>query len=113
VNQNSGTARSADGKLDSQAGRVTALDDLAKQFVSGADFAGLLTKAEAAAKSLPESDAFSGKVYLKVMSSIKEKGTSFVPTEITRIERLMQGSITGEKADEFTKRKNILNAFSN
>jgi len=113
VNQNSGTARSADGKLDSQAGRVSALDDLAKQFVSGADFAGLLKKAEAAAKSLPESDSFSGKVYLKVMSSIKEKGTGFVATEITRIERLMQGSITGEKADEFTKRKNILNAFSN
>jgi len=112
VNLHSGTARSVDGKLDSNAGRVSALDDLAKQFVSGADFAGLLKKAEEAAKGLSAKDSFSGKVYLKVMSSIKEKGVGFVATEVTRIERLMQGSITGEKLDEFTKRTNILHAFS-
>jgi len=113
INHNANTKRTNDGTLDATAGRVATLDDLAKKFVSsGANHDSILKEAEEAAKSLSGDEATSAKIYLKVMSSIKEKGNDFVSTETQRVDKLMKGSVSLNKADEFTKRKNILSSFS-
>lgn len=54
----------------------------------------------------------SAKVYLKLFSTIKEKGTEFISAETQRLDKMLQGSIAANKADEFAKRKNILSSFN-
>jgi protein disulfide-isomerase A6 len=113
INNKANTKRTADGSLDALAGRVSALDDLAKKFVAaGANLESLIKEAEEAAKSLIGEDSTAAKIYLKIMSSIKEKGKEFVATEVARVEKMLKGSVSLNKADEFAKRKNILSAFS-
>jgi len=110
INEKAGTRRSADGKLDSQAGRIASLDEIASKFVAdGADMAALLK--QAASLSFTGAEEWSAKVYVKVMESIKSKGEEFVTTEFQRISKLMEGSVSAKKVDEFTMRQNILNAF--
>jgi len=112
INQKAGTNRKADGKLGDQAGRVAAFDELAKQFVAtGADHKSLLKQAEAAVKGLAAADAKNAQYYVKFMTQI-QKDSEFVSKETARLDRMLSGSISGSKADEFTVRKNILNAFS-
>jgi hypothetical protein len=49
-----------------------------------------------------------GKVYLKVLKSIIEKGDGYVKKEADRLSRLLSGSVNPNKVDEFTVKKNIL-----
>jgi len=112
INQKAGTQRKADGRLSDQAGRVAALDEIAKQFVaSGADQKALLKEAEAAVKGLSGADEKNGQFYVKFMAQI-QKDKEFVSKESARLDRMLSGSISPSKADEFTLRKNILSAFS-
>jgi triosephosphate isomerase len=46
------------------------------------------------------------------MKKIKERGNEFVSNEVSRIERLLGGSVSTNKADEFMKRKNVLEQFT-
>jgi protein disulfide-isomerase A6 len=114
INSKANTRRTVDGTLDATAGRIAALDELVKEFLSAVGDARstVVKRAEEAAKALTGDDSFAGKVYTKVMSSIVEKGKDFVATEIQRIEKLLKGSISNTKLDELIKRKNILSAFS-
>lgn len=114
INGKTGSKRTADGKLDASAGRVGQLDELASKFV-GADKAeqsSLLKKAEDVAIGLTGDESTSGKVYTKIMQSIIEKGADYISSESQRVDRMLQGTLTPVKSDEFSKRKNILGAFS-
>jgi len=109
INEKANTRRTVDGNLDSTAGTVPALSEIARKFVStGANRAALLKEAEAAVATLTGDDQASGKVYLKYFSLVNEKGIDFATTETARIEKLLKGSVAAAKADDFTKKKNIL-----
>jgi len=110
MNRKAGTTRTQDGKLDSTAGRHTLLDSIAEKFLTG-DQKALLVEAEEAVKTLAGDALAIGKIYAKYMSTIVEKGKEWVETEVQRLERLSSGSVTPAKADDLTRRKNILSAF--
>jgi len=111
INEKAGTQRSSEGKLAADAGRVSALDAIASTFLSG-DKKSLLSKAEDAVKALSdEAHAAAGKIYVKYMQTIVEKGNEWVATEVQRLERMLSGSVAPSKVDEFTRRKNILSSF--
>jgi len=112
INGKTGSHRTANGNLDETAGKIASLDELAQKFATkGADHASLLKQAESAVKGLSGDEAVSGKIYVKVMSSIQEKGIDFVNSETARLDKLLKGSVSAAKSDEFTKRKNILQSF--
>jgi len=110
INAKAGTKRTASGKLLDSAGRVDSLDALASQFAAG-NKAQLLQEAEKVAKSLSGDEKKNGEYYTKVMGLIQSKGADFVDTEITRLNKLMEGSVAPAKVDEFTVKQNILKAF--
>jgi len=111
LNEKAGTDRSADGKLGAQSGRHQILDAIASAFLTG-DQKELLVKAEEAVKELTGDAVNAGKIYVKYMQTIAEKGKDWIATEVERIERMMSGTVTPAKMDDFTRRKNILNSFS-
>jgi len=111
LNQKTGTTRTAEGRLDATAGRHAEFDALVATFFGSEDKKGLVTKAEDLVKSLSGDALASGKMYVKYMSTVLEKGKDWVVSEVQRLERMASGSISSTKLDEFTKRKNILSAF--
>jgi len=112
INGKTGSTRDENGKLDSNAGRHSVFDTIAATFHSG-DQKSLIAQAEAALKDLTGEALNSGKVYLKYMQTIAEKGKDWAKTEIDRIEKVISGSVSPKKYDEFTKKKNILSSFNN
>jgi len=111
INGKTGARRNEDGSLDQTAGRVSGLDELVQKFVAATDRSVLLKEAESLVATLTGKDALNGKVYLKVMSTIVEKGIEFVGTEIARVEKLLKGSLSPAKSDELGQRRNILSSF--
>jgi len=107
INRNAGTSRDKNGNLGSDAGRIAKLDEIARKiFADGADKAALVKEAEQYVATVP--DSVDAKYYLKIFTT----GTKdFVASETARIDRMLQGSLTAKKKDEFTKKKNILAAF--
>ncbi|KAG8485210.1 hypothetical protein CXB51_021276 [Gossypium anomalum] len=53
-----------------------------------------------------------GKIYLKAAKSCLEKGADYPKKEIERLQRILDQSISPEKADELTLKKNILSTFA-
>jgi len=113
INEHSGTARNAQGRLGETAGRIPALDALAARFVeAGADQAAVVAEAEAFAKDLTGNDAKSAAFYLKAFGSVQKRGQEHVSAETARLDRLLEGSVSPAKVDEFTVRKNIISSFA-
>jgi len=112
INQQAGTKRLANGRLDSTAGRFGPLDEIAAKFVSSTNQDSLIKQAEAVVDTLTAVDKEIAKYYTKFMSVIKTKGKAFLESEPSRLEKLLAGNVTPAKADEFTIRKNILAAFT-
>jgi protein disulfide-isomerase A6 len=113
VDNRCGLQRAIDGRLKETAGRNTELDVLVAQFKVAPEKAPLIKQAkELAEKLLPEAEAKRAKYYAKVMEAIVEKGEGFVAAEKTRIDSMLAGtSLSESKIEEFTVRRNILNAF--
>jgi len=110
VNKEAGTRRLETGRYDGTVGRVDSLDELAKKFVSNKDAReNIATQAEKEAENLGDQNAV---WYGKFMRVILKKGDDWVEKEKTRIEGLLEGgAVSDEKIDEFTVRKNVLQAF--
>eukprot|EP00455_Lapot_gusevi_P049416 TRINITY_DN6_c0_g2_i1.p1 TRINITY_DN6_c0_g2~~TRINITY_DN6_c0_g2_i1.p1 ORF type:complete len:356 (+),score=167.06 TRINITY_DN6_c0_g2_i1:49-1116(+) len=113
-NQKSGTQRTVGGGVTAEAGRVAALDELAKRFVSDASSrSSTLAEAETIAKSLDEKQAAAGKYYLLCMKRIAERGAAYTETEKARLQKVIDsGSVNNAKKLQFLKNINILNSFS-
>jgi len=112
INNKAGTQRTASGSLSEKAGRLEAFDTIASKYVAaGADTAALLKEAQSLVKDLAGKDLTNGKYYVKVMEVLQSKGKAFLESEPTRLEKLLGGTVTPVKADEFSTRKNILAAF--
>ncbi|EAL69370.1 protein disulfide isomerase [Dictyostelium discoideum AX4] len=113
INKQAGVNRVKGGKLAVGAGRVEQLDTIATEFIAAAAEVRkeLVKKAQTVVDSLPEELRTEGSYYVKVMKTIAEKSIDFVTTEIARITKLVSGSMSGKKADEFAKKLNILESF--
>lgn len=111
LNEQLATFRTTSGGLTEKAGRNENLDKLARHFMISDDKPSVLAEA----KQLVEGSASlsgSGKVYVKIMESIIEKGISFITTEKERVNRMLStGSLAPQKVDDFTKRLNVLAQF--
>jgi protein disulfide-isomerase-like protein len=111
INEHSGTHRTPDGTLDTLAGRIASLDEIAAKFLSG-DHAALLKQATKIIGELEAADLLHGKVYSRIFEKVKAEGKNFITSELARLTRLIESPSTGpSKIDEFTVRKNILSAF--
>jgi protein disulfide-isomerase A6 len=113
INQEAGTKRTIEGRLDETAGRTPTLDEIAKQFLSGADKrADLIKAAETAIATLTGSESEWAQFYLKYMKAISSKGNDFVTTEKERLTKMLGGgNLASNKLDEFVIRQNILSQF--
>jgi len=110
INKEAGARRLESGRYDETVGRVSALDELAKKFISSPnEREAIATQAENEAESSGDPHA---SWYGKFMKVIVKKGDDWVAKEKARLDGLLEGgALTGEKIDEFTVRKNVLQAF--
>eukprot|EP00010_Vexillifera_abyssalis_P006461 CAMPEP_0201547286 /NCGR_PEP_ID=MMETSP0173_2-20130828/3746_1 /ASSEMBLY_ACC=CAM_ASM_000268 /TAXON_ID=218659 /ORGANISM="Vexillifera sp., Strain DIVA3 564/2" /LENGTH=315 /DNA_ID=CAMNT_0047956285 /DNA_START=170 /DNA_END=1114 /DNA_ORIENTATION=- len=115
VNTQSGTKRLADGSLNSSAGRIQALDDIATRFMQAMgdqNAQEALIQEAALLKFENAAQAFSAKVYFRAMDKIFQEGESYLSKETSRLQRMLDtGSISSKKADQFQQRINILESF--
>jgi len=110
MNRNAGTKRTPEGKLDNTAGRHLELDALVAKFFTD-DQKSIIASAEEIVKTLSGDALAIGKMYVKYMTTIVEKGKDWIETEVARLERMASNHVTPAKLDDFTRRKNILSAF--
>lgn len=66
-----------------------------------------------AVQRLPTYRKSTGDYYVKIMKKIVNDGDDFVADEISRLQKLIFGSVSLTLKDEMTKRRNILHHFSN
>lgn len=113
INEKVGTARNVDGGLLPIAGRVAALDEIAKQYLSdSADRQALASEAKAAAAGLTGSAKNDAELYFKAMAKIDEKGSAYVAKEIARLDGMIKGDVSAAKKTSFQVRRNVLQAFA-
>jgi len=111
INEKAGTKRSESGRLEETVGRVSSLDDLASTFLSS-DKNSVLKSAEDKVKTLKGTESTHGDLYVKYMKAIINKGNNFVESEKERLAKIIDGgSVSSQKVDEFTVRKNIISQF--
>jgi len=112
VNEKTESKRSISGRLDDTAGRISHLDELVGSFLSSTTKEEIIKKAEGIIKSLGSEEAKHAETYLTYMKVIVKKGVGLVEKEVERLGKMIDGgSLTGNKIDEFTVKKNILSAF--
>ncbi|XP_069136386.1 endoplasmic reticulum resident protein 29-like [Argopecten irradians] len=71
----------------------------------------LASTEEAAAKETDESKKKSADIYVKTMKKVVEKGTDFIDSEVTRVEKLKDGKVSDKKKEQLNERLNILTSF--
>lgn len=112
VNERAGTNRLANGDLSWDHGVVEALSK-AVAVVAWAkedDIAAAVEKVRTAAAALPES--LSTAYYVKTAERVAEKSGQFIGTELARLQRTLDGAVTGARRDNMLIRMNILSAIS-
>lgn len=113
INKKAGTNRDRDGKLNSEAGKVSSLDELVKEFLKAAENerASILAKLEEESGKLSGRAESYGKIYVKSAKKVLEKGADYAKNEVARLHRILEKSVNPAKADEFVLRKNVLSSF--
>ncbi|KAG6593227.1 Protein disulfide isomerase-like 2-2, partial [Cucurbita argyrosperma subsp. sororia] len=113
INLKSGTNRDSKGQLTVNAGLVASLESLVKEFIAAShgEKKNVVAKMEEEAGKLSGSDARHGKIYVKSAKKCLEKGDGYAKSEIERIQRILDKSVSPAKADEFTLKRNILSSF--
>ena len=110
VNNAAGTARRADGTVDTAYGRIPEIDALLAE-IKNLNEENMAKVKEALAK-VPEEMEANKKVYENLMKKITEKGVAYIDTEKARIQRfLMSDSVSKLKKGAFRIRSNVLDAF--
>jgi len=116
LNKKCNTNRVVGGGLDEKAGRIEILDMFARRFTkafNSADKDAIAKVIEDASQVVSINKNKYTNYYIKVMNKINEK-KDYVEKEIERLTKIAKGkNIATEKADDFIKRINILNAFKN
>ncbi|CAG8489497.1 13199_t:CDS:10 [Ambispora gerdemannii] len=110
LNEHCGTERVVGGGLSDKAGKIPELDEYAQKFII-ASKESIGSVIEEARKIAAKLDTRFSKYYIKVMEKIREK-QDYVTKEIQRLEKIVKsGTISNNKKDDFTIRKNILVSF--
>lgn len=110
LNEKCGVQREAGGKLSADAGTVAELDTLAERFMSEED---KRKDIMAEAESAIEKGEKVGSFYLTVMKKVTSAGVEFIAKETDRLNRMIEGGgVSAQKADEFTRRLNVLKKFA-
>jgi len=110
-NQRSGTERTVGGGFAPEAGRIEALDDIASRFKSNPSSRQSLLKEIESAETKGHKNAEFAKFYSLTMKRILEKGDSYASDEVSRLQRMLTGTIAAKNAAQFQKRINILKQF--
>ncbi|KAJ2701293.1 hypothetical protein FB645_004683 [Coemansia sp. IMI 203386] len=114
VNKHAGTQRTVEGQLDQSAGRLEALDAIARKFIaaSNAQRTKLISKAKDTAEKVKDStQAKFAKYYVKVMEKMSS-ASDFASKEAERLAGIVKsGAVSASKLDSFTIRQNVLNVF--
>jgi len=112
LNDESGTKRKTDGRLDDNAGLINSLDELASQFLQSSTKESTIKSAESLVSKLNANEKENGDYYVKYMKAIVKKGNAFVDSEKDRLGKLIEGgNLAHTKLDEFVIRKNIISQF--
>lgn len=114
LNAAAGTHRTLDGGLAASAGRITALDTLAVEFMEGneEERGEVVARAEKLVSGLEGEEGVNGGRYVKAMKKVLAKGDGYVAKEIARLSGMVSsGSVSAEKKTSFMVRTNILRAF--
>ncbi|KAJ2859835.1 hypothetical protein FB639_005718, partial [Coemansia asiatica] len=114
VNKHAGTQRTVDGHLDQSAGRLEALDAIARKYIaaSNAQRVKLISKAKATAEKVKDNtQAKFAKYYVKVMEKMSS-ASDFASKEAERLAGIVKsGAVSASKLDSFTIRQNVLSVF--
>lgn len=106
VNEQAGTQRLENGRLSSTVGIVQDLTDTLKEYTKEKTTE-ILEKAKELLSNIQEKSPKIAVVYKRILQSLEE-GTEYITKEIERVEKMMKGSLTSSKIDDFTVRLNIL-----
>jgi len=112
VNQKVGTSRKSNGRLSESFGLVESLTEIGKKLAADVKNGQLIKDAEAAVAKLAGDAAEHGQLYVKVFKAIAKNGAEYAEKEIARVGKLLDGSVSLKKADEFVHRLNILTAIT-
>lgn len=112
INGKAGTAVSATGGVLPTAGRIAALDALARDLVSKAKKS-VAADIKAASAAFKGAEKEAADFYHVVAQKFETEGAAFIAKQKARISGLLQNkdSLTPQKAAEFGKKLNILAAF--
>jgi protein disulfide-isomerase A6 len=112
INGKAGTQRVASGGLAATAGRIAALDTLAKQWVSKAKTS-VAAEIKAAAAALQGAEKTAADFYHLVAQKVETEGAAFIAKQKERIAGLLakKDSVAAAKLDDFQIKHNILSAF--
>jgi len=110
VNSKAGTKRTDSGLYDATFGRFETLDAIVQKFLAeGADFETIIKEAEEEVTKLADKSA---DWYVKLMKAAAKKGIDWLQKEGDRVKAMLEGgALESSKQDEFSLRKNILEAF--
>ncbi|EGG16584.1 protein disulfide isomerase [Cavenderia fasciculata] len=113
INKNAGTLRVKGGRLLATAGRIEKLDEIAAKFVdaTAAVKKELIVAAKKIVDTLTAEVKDQGKLYVKIMENI-EKASDYATKEVARVTKILAGSVPAKKLDDFSKKLNVLDAFS-
>lgn len=95
-------------------GCVTALDELAQEFIvsdSKESREKLLKKAEEIVQSYDKKKKESGEIYTKLMQKVIERGDKFIESEGERVKNLLTGKISDAKKKVLQIRLNVISSF--
>jgi protein disulfide-isomerase-like protein len=107
INSKAGTQRASNGDLNDKAGTDEELNELAKKFFAGdGSVASAITER---AKALGTEAAQN---YVKAVEKIDEKGSSYIATELARLNKILSGSVAANRRDGMVMRRNVLQQFS-
>ncbi|KAJ2456591.1 hypothetical protein GGF42_003179 [Coemansia sp. RSA 2424] len=114
VNEHAGTQRTTEGMLDQSAGRLEALDAIARKYIAASKVqrTKLIAAAKAAAdKAKDKTQAKLAQYYVKVMEKMNS-ASDFASKEAERLTNIVKsGAVSASKLDGFTIRQNVLNVF--
>lgn len=111
INGKCGTHRVAGGKLDESAGRIKQFDDLVKNFVKSESTVERDDILKSVKKLASTVNTRYSNYYAKVMEKVINN-ENYLEKEINRLTKIIDGnSMSIEKIDDFTIRRNILKAF--
>lgn len=110
LNDKCKTHRTPGGGLKETAGTLAGFEGFVKKFMKNkANREEVLKAATGAVDEQQEKKL--AKYYVKTMERVLNKGDNFIAGEIDRLDRLLGGSLSEKKKDEFNMRKNILKQF--